>query len=84
MPGNLEGVFEQIFLSIGRILAHKGRAMPPLDSRTILLGSGLGIDSLDLALLVRELEEAIGFDPFREGFREFRTVGELATLYAQQ
>jgi acyl carrier protein len=84
MPSNLERVFEQISISISRILSSKGQAVPPIDSRTILLDSELGIDSIDLALLVRELEEATGFDPFRDGFLEFRTVGELAKLYAQR
>jgi hypothetical protein len=46
-----------------------------------LLGGNLRIDSLDLAMLVRELEELNGHDPFAGGFIEFRTAGELAKLY---
>jgi hypothetical protein len=34
-------------------------------------------------MLVRELEDVVGHDPFSEGFIEFRTAGELAKLYAR-
>jgi hypothetical protein len=34
-------------------------------------------------MLVLEMENVIGFDPFAEGFIEFRTAGELAKLYAK-
>jgi acyl carrier protein len=45
-------------------------------------GAGGAMDSLDLAVLVVELEERIGKDPFKDGFVNFRTAGELADLYA--
>jgi hypothetical protein len=41
------------------------------------------IDSLDLAMLVREMEERVGHDPFQDGFIDFRTAGELAKLYVK-
>jgi acyl carrier protein len=50
----------------------------------LLLGGGLPIDSLDLAGLVVELELATGLDPFKDGFVEFRTAGELADLYSRE
>ena len=40
------------------------------------------MDSLDLALLVGRLEEHTGKDPFAAGMPEFRTIGDLARLYA--
>ncbi|MEO7774991.1 MAG: acyl carrier protein [Steroidobacteraceae bacterium] len=40
-----------------------------------------GLDSMALAVLVVQLEEELGKDPFAEGFINFRTIGELAALY---
>lgn len=66
---------------LSRIVSAKGANVPALDDGTILLGGPLPIDSLELALLVTELEEKTGKDPFADGFREFRTIGELVALY---
>jgi acyl carrier protein len=66
---------------LSRIIREKGTDVPSMDDSTVLLGGHLHIDSLELALLVTELEERTGKDPFASGFREFRTIGELATLY---
>lgn len=68
---------------VGNTLTGKGLPAAKVDASTELLGGGIGIDSLDLALLVRELEEVAGHDPFGDGFIEFRTAGELAKLYAR-
>ena len=43
--------------------------------------SDLDPDSLNLALLIVKLEERTGRDPFRLGFENFETVGELVALY---
>lgn len=78
---------QQVLGHIQRLLAelaeNKGASLPPIDGGTQLLGGDLPIDSLDLATLVRELEDVTGHDPFREGFINFRTVGELAQLYVK-
>lgn len=66
---------------LGRIVAEKGETLPPLDPGTVFLDGALPIDSLDLATLLVVLEARMGFDPFRGGFRQFTTVGELAALY---
>jgi acyl carrier protein len=66
---------------IGDIAQAKGVARPNVDESTRLLGGGLPIDSLDLASLLVQLQEATDYDPFQAGFIEFRTVGELARLY---
>ena len=68
---------------IGGIAASKGVPVPQITPATLLLGGGLPIDSLDLATLVVELEGATGIDPFKKGFVNFRTAGELAKLYWQ-
>jgi hypothetical protein len=36
-----------------------------------------------LAVLITGMEEATKKDPFKAGFRNFRTVGELASMYAE-
>ena len=66
---------------LGRILREKGEIVPEMDRKTILLGGSLGIDSLDLALLLTELETRTGRDPFAAGFVPFKTLGELVQLY---
>lgn len=78
---NEQQVLEQISQIIQRILSDKGLDAPPISAGTTLLDGTVGIDSLDLAVLVRELEEAVGRDPFQDGFIEFQTAGELAKLY---
>lgn len=61
-----------------------GKGLPPTEVTMddLLLGEGLGLDSLDLATLVVSLEEKTGRDPFRAGFVMFQTVGELTDLFA--
>jgi acyl carrier protein len=63
-------------------LSQKGLPPQPVGGETVLLDSSLGIDSLDLAAIVVQLSEETGKDPFEDGFIDFRTVGELARLYA--
>ena len=66
-----------------RLVREKGGAAPTVSAETELLGDDVGIDSLDLATLVRELEDLTGHDPFADGFVDFRTAAELARLYAR-
>jgi acyl carrier protein len=68
---------------VANIQSQKGLDPIAVQGETELLGGELGIDSLDLAMLVRELEDAMGHDPFEDGFIEFRTAGELAKLYVK-
>jgi acyl carrier protein len=73
----------RIMTGLADALTAKGEAVPSsLTDDTELLGGGLAIDSLDLAVLVLQLTETTGKDPFAEGFIAFQTVRELATLYA--
>jgi acyl carrier protein len=78
---------EQVVLEIQRIiddLMHqKGLEVVTVAPHSRFLGEDIPIDSLDLAVLVTELEHVTRKDPFRSGFRDFRTVGELAQLYAE-
>jgi acyl carrier protein len=76
-------VLQQINELLAELMKAKGSPAPRVGADTELLGGEIDIDSLDLATLVRELEESIGFDPFADGFIEFRTAGELAKLYVR-
>lgn len=74
-------MLELIAEELGRILADKGEPAPEIGPDTVFLGGPLPIDSLDLATLLVVLEQRTGIDPFRAGFRQFTTAGELAALY---
>ena len=78
---NEQQIMGEIQKIIGGLLGAKGLVALKIDAGTELIGGGLEIDSLDLASLVRELEDVTGYDPFKDGFIEFRTAGELAKLY---
>jgi acyl carrier protein len=80
-PSEVLGKIEEV---LGEMAAAKGASKPRIRATTLLLGGGLPIDSLDLATLVVELEVATGFDPFKNGFVDFRTAGELANLYSRE
>jgi acyl carrier protein len=67
---------------VSEILRDKGQSAPELGSATVLLGGGLGIDSLDLAVVVIRMGELAGKEPFENGFIDFRTIGDMAELYA--
>jgi acyl carrier protein len=72
-----------IELNLNRILSQKGLDKVDLQDDMRLLGGDIQIDSLDLAVLITGMEEATKKDPFKAGFRNFRTVGELASMYAE-
>ena len=64
---------------------RSGKGFPDLDFNLddILLGENIGIDSLDLAILVITLEDATELKPFENGFVMFETVGELISLFSR-
>ena len=66
---------------VNRLVTQKGLGQVKIDDSTRFLGGDIPIDSLDLAVVVTELERATKKDPFKDGFKHFRTVGELAQLY---
>lgn len=77
-------ILDLIAGEVAQILADKGAApISHFAADTIFLGGDMDFDSLDLATLLVVLEQKTGLDPFRSGFRQFTTVGELAALYAQ-
>ncbi|MDG2384218.1 MAG: acyl carrier protein [Pirellulaceae bacterium] len=65
---------------INRILTDSGRdAREIADADTFM--DTIGLDSLDLAVMVVGLEQSLGVDPFRSGAQAVQTVGELVEIY---
>lgn len=76
-------ILDAIAQSINRILAEQDLQPAVIDAETRLLANtDVEIDSLDLAVLVTELQEVTNVDPFADGFVPFSTAGELAELFA--
>ena len=74
-------MIDTVIAELRRILSDKGAAQAEIGAETVLLDGDLPIDSLDLATLVVALEEQTGREPFKAGFRMFKTVGELSALF---
>jgi acyl carrier protein len=68
--------------TLNHILESKGVGRVTLTEDTVLLDGAVSIDSLDLAQIVLDLQTVTGRDPFAGGFIEFRTAGELASLFS--
>jgi acyl carrier protein len=77
----LDEVVSLIETLVNRLMIEKGLPPVALESSTRFLGGDLPLDSLDLAVIVTELEQETQNDPFKDGFKEFSTVGQLAELY---
>lgn len=67
---------------INDLLGQRGLESVTVSANSRFLSDEVPLDSLDLAVIVTELHRITGRDPFQAGFRNFRTVGELANLYA--
>lgn len=78
-----EAVLARIEAAVGEIAESKGASQPKVSAASRMLGGELPIDSLDLATIVLQLDAETGRQPFKDGFIEFRTAGELAKLYSQ-
>ena len=65
---------------INRILTDSGRDVREISDDDTFMDT-IGLDSLDLAVMVVGLEQSLGVDPFREGAQAVQTVGELVELY---
>lgn len=72
-----------IYAAIARVLDEKGVAVPELSHSTKLGADGLGLDSLDMATVVADLDGLLGKDPFATGTASFLTLGELVALYQE-
>jgi len=79
MSDNIRATIVQ---TINQIRVDSGRESIMPDNEHTLTGE-LGLDSLDLAVLVVSLEKGLGIDPFRDGQASARTLGELVRVYEQ-
>jgi acyl carrier protein len=72
-----------VIATVQALARDKGEKTPQLTESSSLVDGGIGIDSLDLAVVVVRLQEKTGKDPFSAGFVGFGTIRELVNLYAQ-
>ena len=72
---------ETVLSTIIQVCADKGKAPASLSDDDILGDEGLGLDSLDMATIISELDAKLHIDPFANGAPGFRTVGELVRLF---
>lgn len=79
---SLEKQIREVFFEVFR-REISSENFPELVGNTVLLETGL--DSLGFAVLVVELEEVLGFDPFSLSSHPFypQTFGELVAFYEQ-
>ncbi len=77
----VDEIMSLIQRAVDAALEAKGHPKVVLEPGTDLLDGSVGIDSLDLAGVVVELQNNLGTDPFADGFVEFREAGELARLF---
>lgn len=80
-----DAILEAIAAAVGQVLRDTGREPRPIEPKQ-LLGTDLGLDSLDLAQTIVLLERAVGCDPFRSAAAgserpPIRTVADLAAAY---
>lgn len=76
-----DDVTDLVIATINEVLAENGHEAVKLARDTNILRD-TPLDSMGLAIVVVRLEEKTSKDPFATGFISFRTVGELASLYA--
>lgn len=79
---DIANVRAEIVSAINKVRSDSGRnALTPVDDAA--LTGEIGLDSLDLAVLVVTLEKQLGIDPFRDGSKTAQTLGELVAVYAE-
>lgn len=76
------GLRQSIVNAINKVRTDSGR--PAVEcSDDAALTDDLGLDSLDLAVLVVSLEKELGVDPFRDGTANARTLRDLVAVYSK-
>ena len=68
--------------AVNKVLTDSGRPAREFADEDTLTGT-IGLDSLDLAVLVVTLEQSLGIDPFRNGAAPVPTFGKIVELYSQ-
>ena len=77
---NADQLRDTVATVINRVLNDSGRPAREIRPEDTLTGT-LGLDSLDLAVMVVGLEQALGIDPFRAGAAPVATFAQLVELY---
>jgi acyl carrier protein len=72
---------ETVLETIRQVCADKGHTPAGLTDDQPLGAGGLGLDSLDMATIVAELDMKLHIDPFANGNPTFQTVGDLVRLF---
>ena len=75
-----QNIYNIIVTQTKKIIEDKSEVCPELTANTEFL-KDTPMDSLDLATLLVNLEMELDQDPFRDGFKQFQTIQELADLY---
>jgi hypothetical protein len=83
LPGwsNLMSIRSAIIAQMRAVAASQGRTLAPLADELVLLECGL--DSLCFAILVAQLEDELGFDPFTASEDAYFpvTFGDFVAFY---
>jgi acyl carrier protein len=76
-----DSIRDRVALQFHQAAAHQERVLQPLSDDLVLLNSGL--DSLCFAIIVAELEDNLGLDPFSDADEVFFpvTFGDFVALY---
>ena len=79
--GAAGSVRDAVALQFHQAAANQGKVLQPLGDDLVLLESGL--DSLCFAIVVAELEDGLGLDPFSDADEVFFpvTFGDFVALY---
>lgn len=72
---------EIVLRVIAEVRADSGLPPAPIRDGDALGEEGLGLDSVDMATIVAELEAELDYDPFAHGSPSFQTVAEFVELY---
>lgn len=75
-----QNTYNIIIQQTQQIIRDKLEDCPELTLNTAFL-KDTPMDSLDLASLLINLEIVLDQDPFRDGFKQFQTIQELADMY---
>jgi acyl carrier protein len=81
VQGDSSSVRDQVVLQFHQVAANQERRLQALTDDLLLLSSGL--DSLCFAIIVAELEDTLGLDPFSDADEVFFpvTFGDFVALY---
>jgi acyl carrier protein len=83
MKSPQETIRQAVTEALAETIRNAGREAPDVIFDSHSLSDDLQLDSLDFAVVVVQLEQRLGMDPFRQAGGSIRTVGELVERYLQ-